>query len=110
MTDAIGSALALVGYYSYAIYLWHPPAASGGIKLVERVFGVNLHYLVAFAIYLAASIGLGVIMTKAVELPILKLRDYLWPPRGSVRSLEAAIPQVAPAQQSDIYESTQGVP
>jgi peptidoglycan/LPS O-acetylase OafA/YrhL len=82
LVAAVGQGLAFVGYHSYAIYLWHAPVASGGMKLIRRATG-DMHAVVEFAFYVAASITMGVAMTKLVEAPMLRLRDRIWPTRGA---------------------------
>lgn len=84
VTAALGSGLAFVGYYSYAIYLWHPPVSSGGIRLLRKVVSVDMPPTLEFVLYVIVSIAMGVAMTKLVEAPALKLRDRLWPSRGAV--------------------------
>jgi peptidoglycan/LPS O-acetylase OafA/YrhL len=79
----LGSAAAFVGYYSYAIYLWHPPVA-GAVGRFERMAGIELHYLVSFGLYVALSIAMGIAMTKLVEMPVLRIRDRIWPARGTI--------------------------
>ena len=65
--------LAGIGYFSYSIYLWH-----GWIP------GLFPHRtLLSFTLYLAASIALGVIMAKLIEVPALHARNRLFPARQS---------------------------
>jgi peptidoglycan/LPS O-acetylase OafA/YrhL len=70
--------LARVGEYSYSIYLWH------------RIFAMLIPHqgLVMLSLYLASSIGWGILMAAAVEIPALALRDRLFPP-GSGRRVRA---------------------
>lgn len=78
---------AWLGVYSYSIYLWHYP-----IALVMREAGRKS--LLAYAAYLAISIGIGISMAKLVELPSIRLRNRLLassrPPRAA--SLSQPIP------------------
>jgi peptidoglycan/LPS O-acetylase OafA/YrhL len=60
--------LAMIGSFSYSIYLWHWPLW----QLVERVFGLSL---IGFWTYVLASIGVGVAMARAIEIPSLRFRD-----------------------------------
>jgi peptidoglycan/LPS O-acetylase OafA/YrhL len=62
----------------------HPPVASGGIKFIERMLGFELHYVVAFCVYVVGSIAIGVVTTKLTEIPVLRLRDRYFPRRGSI--------------------------
>jgi peptidoglycan/LPS O-acetylase OafA/YrhL len=78
----VGRGLAFVGYYSYAIYLWHAPVASGGMRLIRRATG-DMHTVVEFFLYVIASVAIGFAMTKLVDAPMLRLRDRIWPARGT---------------------------
>jgi peptidoglycan/LPS O-acetylase OafA/YrhL len=60
--------LAMVGVYSYSIYLWHLGIA--------RLMPPGLF---AFTAYIALSIALGITMAKIVEMPVLALRDRWFP-------------------------------
>ena len=67
-----------MGVYSYAIYIWHVPV----IRIVEMVLGradftFSRVYVVASAYVL--SIVAGVIVTKIIERPFLKIRDKVFP-------------------------------
>lgn len=62
--------LAWVGTYSYSIYLWQQP------------FSGPYHShpsLLRFVMFVMCIIGLGVLTAKAVEFPVLRLRDRLFP-------------------------------
>jgi peptidoglycan/LPS O-acetylase OafA/YrhL len=79
----VAKVVAFVGYYSYGIYLWHAPVASGGMHVVEQITRGYLPNTCVFSIYVVMSIALGVMMTKAVEAPVLRWRDRFFPARGS---------------------------
>ncbi len=72
------SATAYLGRCSYAIYLWHIPWVLLGVPQVERVAG-PLDFAPRVAVYVAGSLALGVLMTKLVEVPTLRLRER-WSP------------------------------
>ena len=65
------SGLAWVGRYSYSIYLWHLAA----FALVQRLFPRYASLMT----YLIASILVGVILAKLIEMPFLRLRDKVMP-------------------------------
>jgi peptidoglycan/LPS O-acetylase OafA/YrhL len=70
-------ALAGMGVFSYTLYLWHVPMAQAFSSLAPRFAHVNEYVL--HAIYFTASIAVGILASKLVELPILKMRERLFP-------------------------------
>jgi peptidoglycan/LPS O-acetylase OafA/YrhL len=76
---AFGRAAAQVGAQSYSIYLWHAAVLGIGGVAVERFAGRPLSFLETAAWYVPLSFICGVIAAKAVELPVLRLRDRLFP-------------------------------
>jgi peptidoglycan/LPS O-acetylase OafA/YrhL len=73
----IGRAMAFVGIHSYSIYLWHAEA----LRLVKAGLGGEsaMTWLVTTATYIALAIGVGVLMTRTIERPMLALRDRACP-------------------------------
>jgi peptidoglycan/LPS O-acetylase OafA/YrhL len=74
--------LAKLGSYSYSIYLWHMPVHNWSIRSIEAVGSCSLQYGTRFVIYFFGSLLVGVTMAKIVEMPVLKIRDRLFPPRN----------------------------
>ena len=72
--------LAWIGFYSYSIYLWHVPVSLFGIR---RLFPENSSTGLPILAYFAASIAVGVVAAKLIELPALRLRDRLFPSRSA---------------------------
>jgi peptidoglycan/LPS O-acetylase OafA/YrhL len=70
---------ARVGKYSYSIYLWHFPVLVWG----AREFGLDPQrgWFLYSVFYLFFSILIGIILSKLIEYPVLKLRDLLFPSR-----------------------------
>jgi peptidoglycan/LPS O-acetylase OafA/YrhL len=70
-----------IGIWSYSIYLWHQPLCQYlGLK-VRSVIGDHIvhwsspfFYLTVVAVYMAMSIGLGMVMYYALEKPLQNLR------------------------------------
>jgi len=89
-----GSLLARVGAYSYSVYLWHLVVASLGLTLIRRAYTYalsalpqgsapqQLHPLIEFVAYVVASVVVGIVMAKLVEMPVLRLRDRYFPGRS----------------------------
>ncbi len=70
--------IALVGTYSYSIYIWHPLILS---CLKHASFPPTLWYVAG----LSLSLMVGVCMGKLIEMPALRLRE-----RGRFRRIESA--------------------
>jgi peptidoglycan/LPS O-acetylase OafA/YrhL len=61
--------IAQIGVYSYSIYLWHTLVATVCRSLIDREW--------MLVPYMATAIGLGICMSRFVELPCLEVRDSL---------------------------------
>jgi peptidoglycan/LPS O-acetylase OafA/YrhL len=70
-------AIAWMGTYSYTLYLWHVPLAQMFGALARRYNMVNQYVL--HAIYFAATIVVAVVFSKLLEIPVLRLRERLFP-------------------------------
>jgi peptidoglycan/LPS O-acetylase OafA/YrhL len=79
--------VAWIGRYSYSIYLWH-------IALVAMFFWGIRPTALTFVIYVIASLLVGAGMSKAIEYPVLALRDR-WLPAASKTPLEYAVPRLS---------------
>ncbi len=52
--------------------------------MVERApWAATFRMLRCSGIYVAMSVGLGVVMTKVIEAPVLRWRERWFPPRGA---------------------------
>lgn len=65
--------LAHIGQFSYSIYLWHLPVQDWLAIPVNNYFERN--WFLYAGIYLFGSFLLGIILSKVIEYPILKIRD-----------------------------------
>ena len=82
--------MAMLGRYSYGIYIWHLFAAAVAVELLPGV-GPDSTSVAAELVRYGAGIAVGVLATIAVEKPALRLRDRLLPAED-----HAAAPPVAP--------------
>jgi peptidoglycan/LPS O-acetylase OafA/YrhL len=77
----IGDGLAYVGMHSYSIYLWHFAILGWPNLLAYRFFQTTLPPIPYLILYLVLCLTMGITISRAVEYPILKLRDRLFPER-----------------------------
>jgi peptidoglycan/LPS O-acetylase OafA/YrhL len=78
--------LTFVGVGSYGIYLWHWHL-SGIIRTLAKdlLLGTpTLRWLLFMSLYLIAAIMFGHLMTRVIEIPILKFRDRVFPSGATV--------------------------
>jgi peptidoglycan/LPS O-acetylase OafA/YrhL len=72
--------VARIGVYSYGIYLWHVSVerpVNWAVAHLPHALAATTSTLLPYAL----AIPLGILMTKAVELPFLRLRERLVPSR-----------------------------
>lgn len=81
--------LGYVGTNSYSIYLWHMAVLAVVGRIVASIGGVD--YVVLVLCCLCGSAGVGIVMGKCVEMPVLKLRDRWFPSRMSNQGSDRAI-------------------
>jgi peptidoglycan/LPS O-acetylase OafA/YrhL len=67
-----------VGTYSYSIYLWHMPVQEWLAKPLISITEID-SWLFYAGIYLAGAILIGVLFSKIIEYPILRIRDRCFP-------------------------------
>lgn len=77
--EIVGSAAAFVGVYSYSIYLWHVAVAAWLPGLVRHLLGFPNGRFGRFAVYIFGGLAIGIVMSKLVEYPLLRLRDRILP-------------------------------
>jgi peptidoglycan/LPS O-acetylase OafA/YrhL len=87
--------VAFIGYYSYAVYLWHLDLGRAPLLyLLGHGFlagmAPELKWLCATLLYVTAAVLGGVVCGRLIELPALALRDRLYPSRAD--ALSAAQP------------------
>lgn len=77
--ELVGSVAAYVGMYSYSIYLWHGPTAAWLPGFFRGTLGFPVGHYGRFVVYFLGSLVIGIVMSKLVEYPILRLRDRILP-------------------------------
>jgi len=77
--ELMGGVAAYVGMYSYSIYLWHGPTAAWLPGFFRRTLGFPVGEYGRFAVYFVGSLVIGIVMSKLIEYPILRLRDRILP-------------------------------
>jgi peptidoglycan/LPS O-acetylase OafA/YrhL len=86
LSSPVGRAVSTIGFYSYAIYLWHLNLAAYPIedhlRLIRSYLPPSLAWLVTSAIFFVTAVVVGVAMTLLIEAPALRLRERLLPGRG----------------------------
>jgi peptidoglycan/LPS O-acetylase OafA/YrhL len=75
--------LAMIGTYSYSIYLWHTASKHWSAPVWKAVVGQELGYVGQAVLYFASSLALGIAMARLIELPFLRIRDLAFPSRSS---------------------------
>jgi peptidoglycan/LPS O-acetylase OafA/YrhL len=81
--DQIGTAFAFVGVYSYSIYLWHYCVQSYTPGVVHRLTRISLEGIALFTVSTTLCLIVGIVMSRLVEWPMLRLRDALFPAQAS---------------------------
>lgn len=78
--------IAQVGFYSYSIYLFHfylPVFVLGYKYARDEPHNFEWRTVASFAAFFAGSIAIGIVSSRIVEIPFLKIRDKYFPRRTS---------------------------
>jgi len=70
-------AIAYIGGFSYSMYLCHIP----WLLVLTNYNLLSLRYVGVF-FYIAGAIVVGIVTSKLVEIPVLRLRERVFPARG----------------------------
>jgi peptidoglycan/LPS O-acetylase OafA/YrhL len=66
--------MSYIGQHSYPIYVFH-------IEIMLQLLKHNLlHGFRGLVLYFVCTIGFGILVSKAIEFPVLHLRDRIFPP------------------------------
>ncbi len=76
--------VAYIGSHSYSIYLWHLPTLWWVVPHLVNKNKDQRNWFVYTGVWFASSIVVGVVMAAAVEFPMLRLRDRLFPSRDKL--------------------------
>jgi peptidoglycan/LPS O-acetylase OafA/YrhL len=87
-TDPLSRMLAAIGRYSYGIYIWHEPLQSLIIDKLAARSPIVKTVTQTHACYFFTSIVGGVLLSKAIEVPFLRLRDRWFPAFPKARTSE----------------------
>jgi peptidoglycan/LPS O-acetylase OafA/YrhL len=79
IAERIGTACAVVGTYSYSIYLWHTPFQVYVPVFLRKFVHVQLSGTVGQVILILGCFVLGIAMANLIEFPVLKFRDRFFP-------------------------------
>ena len=93
---------AVIGVFSYSIYLWHIAVYNSGTQVVSALLGHRLSWGAYAAVSLGGSVLIGIATAKMIEYPMLRIRDRWYP---SV-SAEAATPIMLKTSEHRLMPST----
>lgn len=80
--SAILKFLAILGTYSYSIYLWNMPIQ----YWFERIFRTDdSNWWLYASTYFMATFLVGIVMSKLIEYPVLKIRDKYFPSKTTIK-------------------------
>ncbi|HUQ68848.1 MAG TPA: acyltransferase [Planctomycetaceae bacterium] len=73
--------LAQIGARSYSIYLWHLPVQVWGLHWLRSAVGGELNWFLYAGCYLGGALVIGILSSRLIEYPLLRVRDRLFPSR-----------------------------
>jgi peptidoglycan/LPS O-acetylase OafA/YrhL len=76
--------IAFVGANSYSIYLWHMPAIIWVVPTVQVLLKTQFSPVVQLLLSVLCSVAVGIMFSRLIEIPVLRMRDRLFPSMGDV--------------------------
>lgn len=77
----LGRCIAWIGFFSYGIYLWHIDFGLIPAKVEYIVTGHSmppeLGWLYSMTLFIGFAVGAGALMSRMIEIPVLRARDSL---------------------------------
>jgi peptidoglycan/LPS O-acetylase OafA/YrhL len=102
----VARVVAWIGFYSYAIYLWHVTA----MGILERIVASRLElwlggpgglwWLASAFLISTGAILAGVVAAKIVEYPVLRIRDRYFPTRSGTLPVPSAMADSSAASRA----------
>lgn len=75
-----------IGFYSYSIYLWH--------MFVAGIFRQHPITFLSLCGNVIAAVMLGITMAVIIEMPLLRLRDQIFPSNPLVSCTDSAVSEI----------------
>ncbi len=86
----VAAGLAYLGKYSYSIYLWHLNAIGWSLIVARKLAGNQPGALTIITVGMAVCLGVGIVLSLAIESPIMAWRDRITKAREGRKAAPAA--------------------
>ena len=82
MRNVVARCVAWIGFYSYGIYVWHVTVMGVTDRLIAAPLSDS--WLVRIVIVVTSVCVCGALLSRLIEIPVLRLRDRWFPSRSKV--------------------------